>query len=394
MVLLFSLLLAGIGLLLSCWIVVPAPIFFLYRFRVGAPEVSPWLIIFNLIPLIISILRFNQSWWFSLILIFSGLSLILSIIPIIQIQDAELQFTAEMEAKLGKDYLNKISKELQEKMRPNAFILSDVFRGISDKEVRINRGIIFANPDNMELKLNLYRPLPIGNYPSLILLYRGAWKEGSPDDDDKFSCYMAAQGYSVIAIDYRHAPKYRFPKQLEDVKSAFNYIQNNAKDLEVDLHRICLMGRSSGAHLATLAAWDQPTINIKGLINYYGPVDLLQAYETPPFPDPINTRAILQDFLGGSSEELVDMYKKASPINYVKSNLPPTLLIYPRQDTIVEAKYGRQLYDKLLENQNTAVLLEIPWGEHAFDAIFSGISNQFALYYTERFLAWALRSDN
>ena len=39
----------------------------------------------------------------------------------------------------------------------------------------------------------------------------------------------------------------------------------------------------------------------------------------------------------------------------------------------------------------TSVSLEIPWAEHAFDLMPNGLSGQIALYYTERFLAWALR---
>jgi hypothetical protein len=39
-------------------------------------------------------------------------------------------------------------------------------------------------------------------------------------------------------------------------------------------------------------------------------------------------------------------------------------------------------------------MVEIPWAEHTFDAIFNGVSNQLALYYTERFFAWALKSYN
>jgi acetyl esterase/lipase len=48
------------------------------------------------------------------------------------------------------------------------------------------------------------------------------------------------------------------------------------------------------------------------------------------------------------------------------------------------------MHKRLLAAQSKAILLEIPWAEHAFDAIFHGPSNQLALYYTERFLAWAL----
>jgi acetyl esterase/lipase len=108
-------------------------------------------------------------------------------------------------------------------------------------------------------------------------------------------------------------------------------------------------------------------------------------------PDPINTRAVLEAFLGGNPEQVPQLYRDASPVNYIASNLPPSLLVYPMRDHIVLPKFGRQLYQKLKGAGNQVVLCEIPWAEHAFDAVFQGVSNQLALYYTERFLAWALR---
>jgi acetyl esterase/lipase len=56
-----------------------------------------------------------------------------------------------------------------------------------------------------------------------------------------------------VAIDYRHAPKYRFPAQLEDVQAALSYIKTHAGDWEIDPERIALMGRSAGAHLAHIS---------------------------------------------------------------------------------------------------------------------------------------------
>jgi acetyl esterase/lipase len=60
---------------------------------------------------------------------------------------------------------------------------------------------------------------------------------------------------------------------------------------------------------------------------------------------------------------------------------------------LVQAKFGRALFEKLRATGNRAVWLELPWAEHAFDAVFNGVSNQLALYYTERFLAWAMRDE-
>jgi acetyl esterase/lipase len=244
-----------------------------------------------------------------------------------------------------------------------------------------------------------------------MIIHGGAWQGGSPRDHAEFSRYMAARGYVVWAITYRYAPKHKFPAQIEDVQTALQFIQQHGQEYETDLNRVALMGRSAGAHLTMLAAYDTPKPNappIRAVVNYYGPVDLTAGYYDVPNPDPINSRSILQDFLGGTPDQVGELYKAASPITYVhrridrptqnglpptglrQSPLPPSLLIYGGKDHIVMAKFGKALAQRLIESGNQSIFLEIPWADHSFDAVFSGISNQLALYYTERFLAVAL----
>ncbi|MEG3895034.1 MULTISPECIES: alpha/beta hydrolase [unclassified Microcoleus] len=386
--------LSAIALFLSLWVIVPAPTLSLYPLAVGAPEISPWLVGINAIALLLTFLGRHQGKVYIILMICNLFALILGLSPLIQFPAANAAIATEVQAVLGKNYLATVPEADRAQLRPQPFILADAFRGIPIREVRIDRAIVFANPDGVSLQLNLYRPVEIGKYPAIITLYGGAWQRGNPDSNEEFSRYMAAQGYCVVAIDYRHAPKYRFPAQLEDVQAALSYIKTHAGDWEIDLDRIALMGRSAGAHLAMLAAYDSSVLPVRAVVNYYGPNDLLRGYNDPPFPDPINVRAVLRSFLGGTPDELNELYRRASPINYVKPNLPPSLLVYAGRDHIVQAKFGRSLYERLRATGDRAILLEIPWAEHAFDAVFNGPSNQLALYYTERFLAWALKSSD
>ena len=378
------------GLLLSLWIVVPAPTFSLLPLGVCAPELSPWLIAIEAVALMLAVLT-NKSDWFSLAIVCSFLGLCLSLLPLIQFPATERLFKAEIERVLGTDYLEHIPQAIKDKMRSKPLVIADVFRGISYPNIRINRGLVFASPNGVDLKLNTYQPLTTGKHPTLIIIYGGAWRTGSPSSYEQFSSYMAAQGYTAIAIDYRHAPQYKFPKQLEDVETAIEYIQTHADDLEVDLDRIAIMGRSAGGHLGTLAAYKQKTIRFKAIVNYYAPVDLADGYDDLPSPDPIGVRTILENFIGGSPTEEPELYHQASLTTYLKADSPPSLLIYPSRDHLVQAKFGRGLYEKLKATDNPGILLEIPWAEHAFDAVFFGVSNQLALYYTERFLAFQMR---
>ena len=114
----------------------------------------------------------------------------------------------------------------------------------------------------------------------------------------------------------------------------------------------------------------------------------------PPTPDPLDVQEVLVALLDGTPEERPDAYAAASPITYVNSakpaSLPPVLLLYGGRDHIVEAKYGEALYNQLSESGQTAVWVKIPWAEHAFDKIFTGVSNQLALHFVEHFLALTL----
>ena len=338
------LLLTGFGFFLSLWIIVPAPAFSLLIFGVGVPELSPGVTGLNAITLILILIGFQPSYLDIFALVITLIALALSLLPLIQFPAANARFQLEMENMLGKDYLQQIPPVLRAKMRPQPLVLADVFRGITLPEVRIERDIQFANPDGQQLKLNVYRPLTPGKYSSLIVIYGGAWREGNPSDYESFSRYIAAQGYSVIAIDYRHAPQYQFPSQLEDVQTALNFISDRADELEIDRQRVALIGRSAGAQLASIVAYqNQSSIKFQTIINYYGPVNLVSGYRNPPSPDPIDTRQVLENFLGGTPETKLNLYQQASSINYLKPNLPPSLLIYAQRDHLVQAKYGKLL---------------------------------------------------
>lgn len=384
-----------VGLFLSIWIVLPAPIFSLLPLSIGAPEISPVLIFFNALTLLLALLTFwsgeaHKPRLLIFTLCLSCLALVLSVSPLLQFSSAQQQAERAIITSLGKNYPIDLPSALTARMRSKPLIISDIWTGISSTEVRIDRDILFANPNGVSLYLNIYRPTQVGIHPAIVSIYGGAWQRGSPDSDDTFNRYIAAQGYVVWAISYRHAPAYHFPTQLDDVRSALAYIKQHSIEYETDLDRVALIGRSAGAQLAMLATYQDPLFPIKALVNYYGPVNLTAGYDDVPTPDPIESRATLRKFLGGTPTDFAELYYQASPLNTVKPGLPPSLLIYGGKDHIIQAKYGRYLTQKLQSQGNKAVFIEIPWADHAFDAVFSGLSNQLALYYTERFLAWAL----
>jgi len=371
--------------------VLPPPNFFWLQLAVGAPEVSPWLGFVGAIALFLAFLinRGGPSLSSRALIAVLLVSLVLSSLPLLRSPVAVATANRSMVAAFGEE--STAANPQSASYAP--FNGLNFVRGFPQRAVRHLERTQFATPEGNPLFLEVYQPTAPGLYPAVVMLYGGGWSRGDSSENEAFGRFLAARGYVVVALEYRLTPDYRFPAQLADVRAGLAYVRQRAAEYAIDAERIALVGWSAGAHLAMLAGF-QGEPGIKSIVDFYGPVDLAAGYANPPVPDPLDVQQVLRAFLGGPPSELPKAYAEASPITYVKSagpdTLPSTLLVYGGRDHIVEAKYGEALYNRLLKSGNTAVWVRIPWAEHAFDAVFNGVSNQMALHFVERFLAQTL----
>ncbi len=74
----------------------------------------------------------------------------------------------------------------------------------------------------------------------------------------------------------------------------WDWIANDSPKFGADPSRIVVVGRSAGAQLAMRLAYQEGPSAIRGVVNYYGPVDLDEGWRHPPQPDPANVRGILE----------------------------------------------------------------------------------------------------
>ncbi len=367
---------------IAVWIVLPPPNYFLLRFAVGAPELSAWLIVASIVGLAIAIPHASAS-------MSARLSIAACTISIFLAASVFLRFGASV--RRFDEATRALSAEPAAPLRRRRLSVVDLFRGIPSGKAKITRGIVFASPDGQRLTLDAYQPENSGTHPVVVQIYGGAWRNGAPGDFANFAQWLAGGGYSVFSIDYRHSPQWRWPAHLDDVNTALAWIAAHAAEYGGDTSRVVLIGRSAGAHLALLAAYRPASLKVRGVVGFYAPVDLADAYRNPPRPDPLDIRSVEHAFIGGTPETMSESYAAASPISYAKAHVPPTLLVFGGRDNIVEPRYGRRLRDTLAASGNQVAYLEIPWAEHAFDEVFNGPSSQLALFYTERFIAAVTR---
>jgi acetyl esterase/lipase len=241
--------------------------------------------------------------------------------------------------------------------------------------------------DGGTLALDLYRPVTGGARPLLVTIYGGAWTFGSRDKEAPLARRYAAQGYAVAVIDYRHAPRYRFPAQYDDVEDALRTLAAHAHDWHIDPQRAALLGRSSGAQLALLAAERPGPLRVRAVIAFYAPTDLAGGWETPPRPDPLNVRSVIGAYLGGPPDAAHHrIYDAASPSTQTHRGIPPALLVIGDRDEVVLPRFQRAFAARLRASGVPVVALELPWSNHAFDEV-GGSGARIANDATARFLA-------
>ncbi|KAJ5098417.1 hypothetical protein N7532_005418 [Penicillium argentinense] len=90
------------------------------------------------------------------------------------------------------------------------------------------------------------QPLPVGVY-----FHGGGWCCGDLDAEDPF-CQLVAENLPcvIVSVEYRLAPEYKNPTQLEDVLEGWNWAFRNASKLKGDSQRYFVIGQSAGGHLA------------------------------------------------------------------------------------------------------------------------------------------------
>ena len=197
----------------------------------------------------------------------------------------------------------------------------------------IERSIVYAKyeEDGVELKCDVLTPQGEGPFPTILMIHGGAWMSGTKLQMRWHAISAVKKGFTVVAINYRHAPKYKWPCQIVDCRKALLWMKANSKNHKIDTEKIATWGYSAGGHLATFLATtsDQKEgkeVPVKAVVCGGGPIDLT----TFPIDFPF-----LNYFLGDTRRNVPERYKQASPITHLSKGDPPMFLYHGSLDSFV-----------------------------------------------------------
>lgn len=108
--------------------------------------------------------------------------------------------------------------------------------------------------DGANIRLLLYAPKQCaGQMPCLLFLHGGGFVfNAAPHHFALARKFTRELQVKTVFVDYRLAPKYKFPTAPNDCLSAYRWVLSHAGELGIDTGNILICGDSAGGNLATV----------------------------------------------------------------------------------------------------------------------------------------------
>jgi acetyl esterase/lipase len=240
-----------------------------------------------------------------------------------------------------------------------------------DSTFELTRNLVYRQfDDGTQLRCDIWRQQSAGPHPAVLCVHGGAWATGNKNQMRHVAERLAQAGYVAISINYRLAPKYLFPAQIEDCRAAVRWLRDHADEFNIDRDRLAAYGYSAGGHLVSLlatqplAARADETIDEKALrearlqcvVAGGAPCDFR---ELPP------DAKFLSYWLGGTRAEKPEQYELASPRKFITAAAPPAFYYHGQFDLLVPRESPQQMVESLKQAGVKASLYVVPNVEHA-----------------------------
>ncbi|TWR24008.1 alpha/beta hydrolase [Mucilaginibacter achroorhodeus] len=307
--------------------------------------------------------------------IISAIGFLIFILPLFQ--------ASQISGKLGND-LDKAfpAKNSSEAAKPFSF--AKLFAKTPPIGHSTRTYITYADTS---LTLDFYPSKVKAPRPCVIVIHGGSWSSGDSQQLPELNNILAANGYNVASINYRMAPRWKSPAPVEDVENALKCLRAHAADLSIDTNRFVLLGRSAGGQIALVAGYTLKNQHIAGVIDFYDPADMVWGYSVPSSKLIMDSRKVMERYLGGTYAKVPQQYVNSSPLTFVDASVPPTLIIHGANDALVAYEHSRRLNEKLQQAGVPHYWLKLPWATHGFDYNINGPGGQLSTYAVLRFMA-------
>jgi acetyl esterase len=219
--------------------------------------------------------------------------------------------------------------------------------GFTATAAQVRTDIEYARVNGISLRMDASIPDGSGTFPAAIIVHGGGWVSG----DRKANVQplfepLSEDGIAWFSISYRLVTDItQFGVGISDVEQAIRFVKTHAAEFRVDPDKIALIGESAGGQLAAMAALQADTKNsVKAVVALYAPTDLVSLAKTSNY-----VPASIRDSVKGTPWEglVLAGLGQLSPVNNVRRDMPPFLLIHGTADSLVPFDQSKTMCERM-----------------------------------------------
>jgi len=259
--------------------------------------------------------------------------------------------------------------------------------GVGEQIIGTKSTATYCDPMGVPETLDLYEPLAVPSVPVpvIVWVHGGGWSHGSSSlspssvaGQVEFS--VVQHGWVFASINYRLAPQYKWPAQIEDTKCAIRFLRAEAHVYHIDPNRIGAIGASAGGHLVSMlglagqsAGFDvgqylQESSAVEAVVDEFGPEDLT----SPDWAGSQAAEKLSPEVFGVPFGQPSAVLTAASPVTYIAPGAPPYLVQQGIEDQTVPPDQSEMFVRRLHASNDSASLQLVQNAGHGFNATGTG----------------------
>jgi len=201
--------------------------------------------------------------------------------------------------------------------------------------VTIKRDLVYKQIDQLDLRLSLIIPENSKRTDKLLIILPDELKQ-ERSEYESLAIELANKGFIISIVDYRQPPDYSYPKSIEDILNAIDWLEVHSREFDIRIKATGLTGQNFGGYLASLIGLAYP-VKIQTVIAMHAPMDLT-TYE-PPWGYPYRYNA----FIGKPLMADTIKWKELSPLYNIRKSGPAFLLMHGNIDELVPVNQSAEM---------------------------------------------------
>jgi len=252
--------------------------------------------------------------------------------------------------------------------------------------------VIYARKFGTALTFDVFEPEK-KNGAAVFFMVSGGFVSNHDHISPKMLHPLLERGYTVFAIVHACQPKFHIPEITQDIHRALRYVRHNAARWGIDTNKFGITGGSAGGHLSlTMGTQGRPgsatakdpvdraSSAVQAVACFFPPTDFLNW--GAPGDNQVGIGKVGTQFKGAfgprsdTAEGREELGKEISPINFVTSNMAPTLILHGDADKLVPI-YQAEIFEKKCKETGAPFKLIVKTGA---DHGWTGMEKDIAIF--------------